>query len=161
MKQRLKNSKEAATYRKAVLQEQNSIDPITGEKITLPVLDHYHHGEQHCRGVLQNEVNAFEGRVYNAYKRYLCHLTDKPLPELLRNLADYLEKHAATAPEDMVIHHTALSIDTNKFKRLSSTEQSRILTALDVVPESNSEKRSKQARKLIRDGKLNMNRLPL
>lgn len=160
MKKRLKNSKEAAEHRKTLLKEQGGIDPITGTKITLPVLDHYHHGEQHCRGVLQNETNAWEGKVYNSYRRYIVHQTDKSLPELLRNLADYLETHANTKPEDMVIHHTALTMDTNKFKRLNSTEQCRILTALGIEPESNSEKRSKQARKLIRDGKLNMNKLP-
>lgn len=160
MKKRLKNSKDAAVYRKELLKEQNGIDPITGCPITLPVLDHYHQGEQHCRAVLQNEVNAFEGKVANSYRRYLSHITDKPLHEILRNLADYLEKHDSTAENEMVIHHTALTVDTNKFKRLNSAEQCRILTVLGTEPETNSVKRSKQARKLIRDGILNMNRLP-
>lgn len=157
MKKRLKNPKEAAVYRNELLKKQKGIDPITKEFIKKPVLDHYHKDEQHCRGVLQNEVNAWEGKVFNSYHRYIKHLTDKPLPELLRNLADYLELHSKTPNEEMVIHHTALTIDVRKFKTLPAQKQVDILTSLGVEPETNSEKRSKQARKLLKDGFLNIN----
>lgn len=157
MKKRLKNPAEAAKYRNELLKNQNGIDPITKEKIVKPVLDHYHGGEQHCRGVLQNEVNAWEGKVCNSFNRYMKHLTDKPLHEILRNLADYLETHSKTPNDEMVIHHTALTIDTKKFKSLPASIQISILEKLDVIPETNAIKRSKQARKLIKDGKLNIN----
>ena len=80
------------------------------------------------------------------------HLTDKPLPEILRNLADYLEQDYS----ENKIHHTALSVDVNKFKALPADRQREILISLDTVPESNNAKRANQARKLIKTGKLNM-----
>lgn len=153
---RLKNSKEAAKYRNELLKEQNGIDPIIGIKITKPVLDHYHGDNQHCRAVLQNEVNAWEGRVVNSFKRCLGHLTDKPFHEVLRSLADYIEEHNNTPEEKQVIHHTALTVDTNRFKRMPADVQKRILSDLGVEPDSNSAKRSKQARKLIREGILDI-----
>ncbi|EON7637208.1 hypothetical protein FOI42_RS04365 [Escherichia coli] len=156
MKRRLKDSKEAATYRNELLKKQKGIDPIIKEPIKKPVLDHYHFENQHCREVLQNEVNAWEGKVQNSFNRYLRHLTDKPLHEVLRNLADYLEKNNNIPPEEQVIHHTALTVDVNKFKRLPATQQNAILEGLGVVPGSNTTARVKQARKLIKDGKLNM-----
>ncbi|AXC36779.1 DNA endonuclease VII [Escherichia phage UB] len=156
MKKRLKDSKDAANYRNELLKKQNGIDPIIKEPITKPVLDHYHYGNQHCRQVLQNEVNAWEGKVQNSFNRYMKHLTDKPLYEVLRNLADYLERNNSIPDDEQVIHHTALTVDVNKFKRLPATQQTAILEGLGVVPGSNTTARVKQARKLIKDGKLNM-----
>ncbi|HGX4521481.1 hypothetical protein GNZ01_06270 [Escherichia coli] len=156
MKKRLKDSKDAANYRNELLKKQNGIDPIIKEPITKPVLDHYHYGNQHCRQVLQNEVNAWEGKVQNSFNRYMKHLTDKPLYEVLRNLADYLERNNSIPDDEQVIHHTALTVDVNKFKRLPATQQNAILEGLGVVPGSNTTSRVKQARKLIKDGKLNM-----
>lgn len=156
MRRRIKDSKEAGVYRNELLKEQKGLDPILGIKVTDPVLDHNHEGEQHCRATLQREVNSFEGKVFNSYRRFLRHLSDKELPEILRALADYYERDF----DDKAIHHTALTVDTNKFKKLPSAEQCRILTVLGCVPESNTLKRSKQARKLIKEGKLNMGSLP-
>lgn len=157
MKKRLKNPAEAAKYRNELLKNQNGIDPITKEKIVKPVLDHYHGGEQHCRGVLQNEVNAWEGKIYNSFNRYMKHLTDKPLHEVLRNLADYLELHSNTPNDEMVIHHTALSIDVKKFKNLPAQKQIDILNNLGVKPGTNNELRGKQIRKFIKDGTFDIN----
>lgn len=157
MRKRLKNSKEAATYRNELLKKQNGIDPIIHIKITKPVLDHLHANNQHCREVLQNEVNAFEGKVVNSYKRMLGHLTDKPIYEVLRNLADYIERNEKIPEEEQVIHHTALTVDVKKFKALPAAQQCSVLESFGVVPESNTKKRANQARKLIRDGLLNMN----
>lgn len=147
---RLKNNKDAAQYRTDLLKQQKGLDPITGNKIHDPVLDHAHFGEQRCRGVLQREVNSFEGKVANAFNRYMKHLTNKPLPEILRNLADYLEQDNDTKP----IHHTALGIDVKKFSRKPADEQKQILLSFGVEPESNQKKRANQARKLIKTGKL-------
>ncbi len=156
-KKRLKNPKEAATYRNELLKKQKNIDPILGIKITKPVLDHQHSGNQHCREVLQNEVNGWEGRVVNSFKRCLGHLTDKPVYEVLRNLADYIERNEKTPEDEQVIHHTALTVDVKKFKNLPATQQCTILESFGLVPESNTKKRSNQARKLIKDGLLKMN----
>lgn len=145
---RLKNSADAGVYRKKLLKEQNGIDPITKELVKDAVLDHCHFDEQRCRGVLQREVNSWEGKVQNSFNRYMRHLTDKPLPEMLRNLADYLEQDCS----NKLIHHTALTVDVNKFKRLPATEQKKILLSYDLEPGPNQKKRSLQIRKLIRDG---------
>ena len=149
MGDRLKNSNEAATYRNKLLKEQGGLDLITGEKVHDPVLDHAHFGEQRCRGVLQRECNSFEGKVANAFNRYMKHLTDKPIHEILRNLADYLEQDNSDKP----IHHTALTVDVKKFCRKSAEEQKQLLLSFNVQPESN-QKRANQARKLIKEGKL-------
>ena len=73
---RLKNNKDAATFRNKQLKAQGYIDPITGEKIDPKdaVLDHAHFGEQRCRGVLHRECNSWEGKVQNAFNRYMKHL---------------------------------------------------------------------------------------
>lgn len=158
MKKRLKNSNDAAKYRNEKLKEQNGIDPIIGIKITRPVLDHYHEGNQHCRQVLQNEVNGWEGRVANSFKRCLGHLTDMPLHEVLRNLADYLEKNNNIPEEEQVIHHTALTVDVGRFKRLPAGEQNSILRGLGLSEGSNVKERVKIARKAIKDGILDINK---
>lgn len=149
---RLKNPKEAAAFRDKLLIEQGGMDPIINKTITDPCLDHQHFGDQQCRKVLQREINSFEGKVANAFSRYVKHLTDDPLPVVLRRLADYLEQDFNQNP----IHHTALTIDTAKFKRLPANKQKEILLELGVEPLSNAAQRAAQARKLIKAGKLNM-----
>lgn len=149
---RLKNAKEAGSYRAKLLKEQGGIDPITGEKVKDAVLDHNHGGDQECRAVLERTVNSWEGKVLNSFNRYVRHHTDKDLPTILRNLADYYERDNSDKP----IHHTALTKDANKFKSLPAAQQCSLLEKNGIVPESNSVKRTKQARKLIKDGILVM-----
>ena len=72
MAKKLKH-KEIKLYREAALKKQKGIDPISGLPITDPVLDH-DHKTGHVRQVLQREVNAFEGKVINAFNRYFNHL---------------------------------------------------------------------------------------
>lgn len=151
-RKRLKDSKDAAVYRKELLIKQNNIDPIIGEIIIDPVLDHNHSGEQEVRAVLDRTVNSFEGKVNNAYLRYIKHLTDKNISTVLRNLADYYEMDNSNNP----IHHTALSVDVKKFKALPAKQQCEILESFNIIPESNVKKRCNQARKLIKSGDLKM-----
>lgn len=154
-RERLKNSSEAAKYRQELLKKQKGLDPITKEKVTDPVLDHNHKGEQECRAVLDRTVNSFEGKVQNAFDRYIKHLTDKNLPTILRNLADYYEQDYS----ETAIHHTALTIDVKKFKALPAAQQCSVLESFGVVPESNTSKRANQARKLIKSGQLDMTQI--
>ena len=65
--------KEIKPYRETALKKQKGIDPISGLLITDPVLDH-DHKTGHVRQVLQREINAFEGKVINAFNRYFKHL---------------------------------------------------------------------------------------
>ena len=148
MTRRLKNSKEAAEYREQMLKEQNFKDPITKEIISDACLDHQHYGEQRCRSVLDRTCNSFEGKVQNAFNRYMKHLTDKPLPEILRNLADYIEADVS----ENAIHHTAITVDVRKFKSLNASEQKRLLSEAGVNYGDNVKQRANQARKLIKQG---------
>lgn len=151
-RKRLKDSKDAGTYRTKLLKEQNGLDPIIKRPVKDAVLDHNHSGDQECRAVLERTVNSFEGKVQNAYNRYLKHLTNDDLSTILRNLADYYERDNTDKP----IHHTALTIDVKRFKALPASQQCSVLEARGVVPESNVKKRANQARKLIKEGKLDM-----
>jgi hypothetical protein len=85
--------------------EQNEICPLL--KIKIPVedtaLDHKHkrkqdpcgpNGDGLVRGVISFRANSLEGKIANAWKRQFGYDTNKhpvPLPDFLRNLADYLE----------------------------------------------------------------------
>lgn len=151
-RQRLKDSKDAGKYRSELLKEQNGLDPIINKPVKDAVLDHKHYGDQECRAVLDRTVNSFEGKVQNAFNRYVKHLTDADISTVLRSLADYYERDTSTTP----IHHTALTIDVRRFKSLPAKQQFDILESFGVVPESNVKKRSNQARKLIKEGKLDM-----
>ena len=77
---------------------QNGIDPILEEKFSeVVVLDH-NWNTQHCRAALNRNTNSFEGIVLRGYKRCLQWLTDKPLPDILRSLATYLEQDYSRHP---------------------------------------------------------------
>ena len=79
--------KDLPAYREAKLKEQNGIDPITGLQIENPCLDHDHVSGR-CRMVLERETNAWEGKVFNAWRRYLRH-KGVPLIYALVKLAQY------------------------------------------------------------------------
>lgn len=95
------NDNDLRELRELFIQEQNGICPIL--KCQVPchdfVLDHKHKikaeepgkdGKGLLRGAIHFKANSFEGVVERGYKRYgLKDLIS--LPELLRNLADYLE----------------------------------------------------------------------
>jgi len=83
--------------------EQNGICPILKQQFDVSemVIDHQHKykksdpngvdGAGMVRGCIQYQANVIEGKVSNAYKRYGLHKFIS-LPDLLRNLADYLEQ---------------------------------------------------------------------
>lgn len=101
--------------RDELLKGQNGICPLTHQKIEEgnETLDHKHKmwkdeeigykGVGLIRGVLDFRANAFEGKVFNIYRRLGLHKLVL-LPDLLRNLADYLQKdcfpfiHPSEAP---------------------------------------------------------------
>ena len=69
---KLKHS-EIRKERERLLAAQGNRCPISGIKITEAVLDHDHDSGL-VRCTLQREVNAFEGKVQNAYNRFIKHL---------------------------------------------------------------------------------------
>lgn len=151
-RKRLKDSKDAGKYRTELLKEQKGLDPIIKKPVKDAVLDHKHFGDQECRAVLERTINSFEGKVFNSFQRYVKHLTDDNISTVLRSLADYYERDTSHMP----IHHTALTVDVKRFKALPAKQQIEILEGLGLVAESNVKKRSNQARKLIKEGKLDM-----
>ena len=152
-RRRLKDSKDAGKYRSELLKEQNGLDPIIKKPVKDAVLDHKHYGDQECRAVLERTVNSFEGKVQNAFNRYIKHLTDADISTVLRSLADYYEIDTSHQP----IHHTALTIDVKKFKSLPAKQQIEILEGLGLVAESNVKKRGNQIRTQIKLGNFNIN----
>jgi hypothetical protein len=132
--------------RKRLLESQQNIDPILKEVIQEKdaVCDHCH-VTQHTRAALHRQTNAFEGLVFNAYKRCLEWVTDKPLSEILRNLADYVEADYSDNP-----YHNAwlkrVSIDFNKLKE---SDKDRVLIVLDQPKGSNAKQRKELFRKAV------------
>lgn len=99
--QQLKQS-ELKPLREKLHKEQKGICPILKQKFDIIdfVLDHQHkrvgdpigeNGDGLVRGCIHNQANVIEGKITNTYKRYGLHKFIS-LPELLRNLADYLEQ---------------------------------------------------------------------
>lgn len=98
MTESLRTTTDVKNYRNKLIKEQGSIDPILNEPFKeVVVLDH-DHVSQHVRSALNRNTNAFEGLVFNAYRRCLQWLTDKPLPDILRSLATYLEQDYSRHP---------------------------------------------------------------
>ncbi len=95
-------SKDLKNFRTELLKSQKGKCLITKKKIkpNHVTLDHKHSlkdgivgedGAGLIRGVLDFRANSFEGRVLKLYKRSGLFRV-LPLPLLLRNLADYLER---------------------------------------------------------------------
>lgn len=121
---------EIKEFREQLAAEQDHTCPISGEVLTEEnsVLDHKHRlfknqelgdeGGGLCRGTILNTVNSWEGRVFSSYRRAGLHKLNATLPELLRGLADYLEKD-----ELRVVHPTEREkpdkLGKRRFKQLS------------------------------------------
>ena len=129
---------------------QNGIDPITKEPFKETVVQDHCHITQHCRAALNRNSNAFEGLVTNAYTRCLKWLTNAPLPELLRNLAEYLEVDYSNNP-----YHTGWQkkIKTS-FNKLSAKQQNDVLQYFGSQLGSNPKQRKELFRILVMDRSL-------
>jgi len=104
-------NKDIKKLKEQILKENNYICPVSKLKVTIDdvALDHIHpdyakryydigNREQGLvRGVLEHRVNSFEGKVTNSFYRMGLHNLGLKLPEVLRNLADYIEAGAECA----------------------------------------------------------------
>lgn len=137
---------EITNEKQRLLKEQRGVDPILKEEIQEKdaVCDHCH-VTHHTRAALHRQTNAFEGLVFNAYKRCLEWLTDKPLSDILRNLAEYVEKDYSNNP-----YHNGwvkrVSIDFNKLKEPS---KDAVLQSLGQPKGSNAKQRKELFRKSV------------
>jgi len=132
-------------FKEQLIKAQNGIDPILNEPFKETVCLDHDHFSQHCRAALNRNTNAFEGLVVNAYKRCLSWLTDKPLPEILRGLALYLEKDYTSNP----YHPSFLKKLKTEFNKLSASQQNEVLKSLGSTPGSNPKIRKELFAKIV------------
>lgn len=118
MIKQLKQS-EIKILREKILQEQNNICPITNKTILNPVLDHEHKkrlgGTGLIRSVIDRTTNIFLGKIENNCKRYGISL--KELPNILRNIADYLENDYYKCDENHYYIHPSEKEKQQKIKK--------------------------------------------
>ena len=109
------------------------------------VLDHDH--VNGCiRDVIHRDANQFEGRVLNLFKRYVRSRTDLTLPQVLRNLADYLEFH--TDMPSMLRHPQHAGTVKKQLLAKPAAEQKELLAEFDI-PGNTQAVRKKNMRKYI------------
>lgn len=131
--------------REILVKEQNGLDPVTKLPLQTPCLDHRHNLESLVRGVLSRQVNVYIGKLENNYKMYIKYWCDIPLPDILRNIADYLDK-----PEDTRYRHTGwLKRIQTEFNKLSSNEQNGALNELSGKTGKNPKERKELFRKIL------------
>lgn len=131
--------------REALIKEQRGVCPVSKESLVKPCLDHAHDDYQLVRGVLSHGCNIFLGNIENAYKRRISWWLSIPLSELLRNIADYLDK-----PEDCRFRHTGwLKKVQTEFNKLSAGNQNEVLKALSVKTGKNPKERKELFRKAL------------
>lgn len=138
--------KDVAQERHRLYILQEGVDPILKEKVPYEstTCDH-DHTLQNTRAALHRQTNSFEGRVTNAYKRGLAWLTDLALPDILRNLADYLEVDYSNNP----LHSSWIKALSTKFNTLSEGQKKEVLKGLARQEGNNSKERKETFRKAL------------
>lgn len=141
----LYTSSDVARVREILLKEQDGQCAALGIQIRpnrTPVLDHKHDDEQLVRAVLEREVNAFTGVAETAYKRFLSYWLDLPLHEVLRRIADFLER-SETAPETRWRHTGWMAKLKTKFNKLTAQQMDFVLLSLGSTKGKNLAERKK------------------
>lgn len=114
-------SSEVQRQREIILERQEGKCLICNRECLSPVLDHHHKkkvkGTGRIRGVLCRNCNIFLGKIENNSSRY-C-ISGESLPEVLRNIANYLEKeqypflHPSEKPKEPILKRSSY----NKLKK--------------------------------------------
>lgn len=152
---------DVAKVRAILLKEQEG--KCAGLGIIIPkdrtaVLDHDHFvDDQFVRGVLERECNAFLGQTENAHRRFLSYWLPTPLPDVLRSLADYLERCKHT-PDTRWRHPSwRLKLKT-KFNKLKTAQQDSVLDSLGCTKRcTNATARKKEFDKVLKNRLLGYN----
>lgn len=129
-------SKDIKPLREKLHKEQDFICPVCEQKTPLSetTLDHQHklfkdqplgeNGAGLIRGVLCKQCNSVEGKIFNSLRRMGMHKKDISFSEILRNLADYLERdnlplvHPTEIPKEPKIKKTCY----NKLKKVCTVK---------------------------------------
>lgn len=143
------------TVRSALLKQQGGKDAILQEEIKEAACLDHDHKSMRVRAVLSRGMNAFEGEVYNSYKRRLQYLTDKPLPVILRRLADYLEVDYSQNP----YHPAWMKKVKTEFRKLSACRQNKVLLELGLESKPNAKAREQAFSKKLLDRSLGFDKI--
>jgi hypothetical protein len=136
-------SKEIKELKENWHNEQNGICPLLKQEFPLDkmVIDHQHKlvnelpdetGKGLCRGAIQFQANALEGKFTNAFKR-LGLEKHIDMVSFLRNLADYLE-HNKIQEGELYIHPS----EKTRKPTLMKSSYNKLVKAIDgaqKVPE--------------------------
>lgn len=126
--------------REKIYKEQGEKCLICGQ--TIPdgkrMLDHQHKlfrnqelgkdGAGLVRGVLCSACNCFEGKIFFAHRRLGIHKKDKSLADILRGLADYLDR------ENLSFIHPSELPKKPKLKKSSYNQLCKILRGTYKIP---------------------------
>ena len=161
MTQDLYTPSDIARVRDILLKEQEGLCKITLVDIKksgrTAVLDHRHDSEQLVRAVLEREVNAFEGLVTNAYRRCLSYWLPTPLPQVLRQLAAYLEG-SEIEPEKRWRHTGWMKKLSVMFNSLTAKQKQQVLEQLGFTEcGKNDTERKKLFTKALKNKNLGYN----
>ncbi len=133
--------------REKILHKQNGLCPICNCEVNDPCVDHSHkkklNGSGLVRGVLCRNHNTFIAKIENNCIR--CNISISELPNILRNIADYLEKK-----EYPYIHPTEKPKE-KKLKKSSYNKLKKIYDGKAKLPEyPKSKKLTKKLSKLFK-----------
>lgn len=130
--------------RQLLAKEQGNRDMLTGTSLEgrRAVLDHNHDDEQLVRGVLSHEVNAFIGKVENAYKRHIKYWLDMPLEELLDLSSKFIHK-TKHYPDYRFRHNGWIKKIKTKFNNLNAKQKQEVLAKLGLSTGNNDLVRKK------------------
>lgn len=146
---------EIKRVRDELVKEQNGIDPILNEPFKETIVCDHCHSSQHVRAALNRNSNAFEGLVFNAYRRCLQWLTDIPLPDILRNLAKYLEEDYSHHP----YHIGWMKRVKTDFNKLSAKQMKQVLETFGKSDGKNIVERKKIFAGIILDRSLGYDKI--
>jgi len=122
----------------AEMRDGDATCPVLEVPVSKPELDHDHAGGK-VRGTLQGEANSMIGKCENIYKTLVHSKTNLSLPDVLRNIADYLESDYSENP----LHPTHRRVLRKRFCSLLKANQERLLEELGVDGSfSNAKERS-------------------
>jgi hypothetical protein len=141
-------SSELKSLRKKWYDEQDGKCPILEQEVPFEqtAMDHQHKlkdeaadetGKGIIRGCIDRNVNAFLGKIENAYKRYGLHKFVE-LPTLLRKLADYLDKNRIH--EDIQYIHPNEAPPKKKLTKNSYKKLVKAVAGTQKVPEYKDKK---------------------
>lgn len=125
--------------------------PLTRAVMDDVVVDHCHETGL-VRDVLHRQSNVLLGKIENAWKRYAQKSAQVPLPDVLRNIADYLEDGCTE-----ILHPYGATQLAKRFSAKKKEDQEKILLdmgagALDIEG-LNSCSRTKLYRKILTQNK--------